>query len=175
MTELQAKNQLEQARQQFTTMAEEVRLQLASQKQALDETVAMQKLVLEDQAREMTAQIELLKNQADNHQKQTTELLKNRDDNATNLQIAMEKLQASMQESLVKVSQDTKLKAEEQQFSHQLEKLQLLLGQIGQEKSENALSQVLTTLSGSIEALSKPRQVVRGPDGKVTGVQTVKE
>lgn len=175
MVELQAKNQLEQARQQFTATAEEMGLQLAAQKQALDETVAMQKLVLEDQAREMTAQIELLKNQADNHQKQTTELLKNRDDNATNLKIAMEKLQISMQESLVKVSQDTKLKAEEQQFTHQLEKLQLLLSQIGQEKSENALSQVLTTLSGSIEALSKPRQVVRGPDGKVTGVQTVKE
>lgn len=170
-----ARQQVEQARMAMeqAKLAFDQRLEASAQQ--FEQSINSLKLQSEDKAREMAQQVELIKNQMDNHQKQTTELLKNRDDNATNLKIAMEKLQTSMQESLVKVSQDTKLKAEEQQFSHQLEKLQLMLSQMGQEKSENALSQVLATLSGSIEALSKPRQVVRGPDGKVTGVQTVKE
>lgn len=173
--ELNAKQAMAQMDQQFKQMSEQASLQLAQQKQAFDEAIGQQRLILENKAQELTAQIELLKNQSDNHQKQTTELLKNRDDNATNLQIAMEKLQASTQEGFAKLAQDGSLKSQGQQFDQQLEKLRLQLESIGQEKTENALKQVLEKLSGSIDLLGKPKQVVRGPDGKIIGVQLSKE
>lgn len=153
--ELQSKQQSEGAKLSMLAQDAQLEQQLAMQRQAFEEMIGKAKLVQDDQTAQLKAQIDMLMNKADNHQKQTTELLKNRDDNETNLQIAIQKLAADMRQKQEDLSANVQLKYDEQDMRSELEHLKLMLTQLGEERTEGALAEVTGKMEEVLKKLPK--------------------
>jgi DNA repair exonuclease SbcCD ATPase subunit len=150
--EQQYNQQMEQARQQFTQFMEQMRVQL------------------QQQSEQSSQRIEMMKNEADNHQKQVTELLKNRDDNDTKYRIEMQKLMGDIHAQMNAPKENTQESAAPD-MSPQLEKLQAVLDQMGKQQTNDALSSVMEGLKATIETLNRPKTIVRDAQGKAQGIQ----
>jgi len=103
----QASLQLRQAQQTADQQLAQVELALKQQQQQFDQYISQQELRLE----EMSQQVELMKNEADNRQKQLTELLKNKDDNDTQIIIKTQEGDRALVESVLqsKLASDNSL------------------------------------------------------------------
>ena len=106
-----------------------------------------------------------------------TDLLKNRDDNETKMQIAM---QQGFQQLREQLTQQPAQPATQPQIdlSPHVEKMQSLLDQIGQSKTNDALATVVQGLQATIQTLNQPRRTVleRDAQGKPIGaVSTLSE
>jgi len=167
------KNAEAQAKQQL----EAAQFKLEQMQQMFEQAVEKQRLVLSEQNDRLTAQVDLMNNKADNQQKQMTDLLKNRDDNETKMQIAM---QQGFQQLREQLTQQPAQAATQPQIdlSPHVEKMQSLLDQIGQSKTNDALATVVQGLQATIQTLNQPRRTVleRDAQGKPIGaVSTLSE
>jgi len=120
---------------------------LDAMQQQFDQMIEKQRLVIEAQNNQLTAQVDLINNRADNSQRQITELLKNRDDNETKLQLALKEGFASMQTQVPQAD-----------LTPHIEKMQGLLDQISQSKTNDALASVMQGLQATIQTIGQPRR-----------------
>jgi hypothetical protein len=106
--EMQMRQQLDQQRMQFEQQIQQARLQFEQQlgfaRHELNKMTAQTQAQATQSTLQTKSQIDLMKNEQNNHQKQVTELLKNRDDNKTNMEIAQQKLAADLQVEAAKLS-----------------------------------------------------------------------
>jgi len=161
-SEQQAKNQLEQA--QF---------QLDQMQQMFDQAIERQRVVMEEQNNKLTAQVDLMNNKADNQQKQMTDLLKNRDDNETKMRLAMQEGFAQIQQQMNQPQQEA-----QPDLTPHVEKMQDLLGQISQAKTNDALTAVVQGLQATIQTLNQPRRTTLERDSQgnpIGAVSTLSE
>lgn len=103
----QANVQLRQAQQAADQQESQVMLALKQQQAQFDQFISQQEL----QLKHLEQQVELMKNEADNRQKQLTELLKNKDDNDTQLIIKSQEGDRALVESVIqaKLASDNSL------------------------------------------------------------------
>ena len=103
----QANIQLRQAQQAADHQESQVLLALKQQQAQFDQFISQQEL----QLKHLEQQVELMKNDADNRQKQLTELLKNKDDNDTQLIIKSQEGDRALVESVIqsKLASDNSL------------------------------------------------------------------
>lgn len=103
----QANIQLRQAQQAADHQESQVLLALKQQQAQFDQFISQQEL----QLKHLEQQVELMKNDADNRQKQLTELLKNKDDNDTQLIIKSQEGDRALVESVLqsKLASDNSL------------------------------------------------------------------
>jgi hypothetical protein len=170
-----AKLQMDQQQQQFDQMVEKITLQsdraLESQKLAMDAQAQSIENQLRMQNDQLVQEVELIKNKADNDQKQMTELLKNRDDNET------KKIIEQMKAELTTFAQSQAPKEGEAKpsadFTPQLQQMTDMLGQIRDEKLNTSLSTIMESLHATMAHMSAPTELVRGPDGKAVGMRKI--
>ena len=158
--QLQMDQAIEAANQQRETM----RFQLEQADMQFQQRLDMMAQQSEDQAKKMSQQIELMKNDADNRQKQMTELLKNTDDNRTD--IIIEKMKLMMEQSPMQGSTPAV------DLAPQLEQLGRVLEQIGQSKTNDALTSVMQGLQVTMESMNRPktRMLIKDGAGKTIGM-----
>ncbi len=103
----QADIQLRQAQQAASQQESQILLSLKQQQAQFDQFISQQEL----QLKHLAQQVELMKNEADNRQKQLTELLKNKDDNDTQLIIKSQEGDRALVESVLqsKLASDNSL------------------------------------------------------------------
>lgn len=103
----QADIQLRQAQQVASQQESQILLSLKQQQAQFDQFISQQEL----QLKHLEQQVELMKNDADNRQKQLTELLKNKDDNDTQLIIKSQEGDRALVESVLqsKLASDNSL------------------------------------------------------------------
>jgi hypothetical protein len=103
----QADIQLRQAQQVASQQESQILLSLKQQQAQFDQFISQQEL----QLKHLAQQVELMKNEADNRQKQLTELLKNKDDNDTQLIIKSQEGDRALVESVLqsKLASDNSL------------------------------------------------------------------
>lgn len=169
---LELKNAEQQARQAM----EQQQLALDSMQQRFEQAIETQRLGLEAQNSKLTAQVDLMNNRHDNEQKQLTELLKNRDDNFTKLEIALQNGLKEVQQSVTQAPQQSS--TPQVDLSPYVEKMQGLLDQINQSKTNDALTTVVQGLQQTIQTLSQPRRTVLETDkqGRAIGaISTLSE
>jgi len=147
--ELQSSNQLEKLRQTLDARAAEA-------KAASDMQIAVMREESAKQLSSISSQVELMKNDADNKQKQITELLKNRDDNQTAVLIAQ------LKEQLTAVSPQ-----QPQQDNSMLQEMQKMLGELQKAKTDDALSAVMQGLSSLIEGQRTHQERMTGLAGEL--------
>lgn len=152
--------QMKQAQQQFEQQMEAAAAQLESTKVQFDQRLEQTRFAAERQAEQLVNQVEMMKNEADNHQKQMTELLKNRDDNET--KIAIEQMSQQLN-SITETGQVD--------ITPHLEQMNELLTQIGKRETDNALASVMQGLQATIQTLNKPKTIIRDAQGKAQGIQ----
>lgn len=152
---------MQEENRQNRTMFEQA---LDQRKQEHDELIDRLKLQLDANASNVTQQVEMLKNEMDNQQKQTTELLKNRDDNRTNLIIEQMKLALTEVKPIDQEPDDKKY-------------LKDLEGVI--EKAKNAqfneqMSLIMEGLKETISASRAPRtaKAIRDENGKLVAARS---
>ena len=167
------KQQEQQSRQQMETL----RVQMDQNQQRFDQMLAQQQQFLDNQSNQLTAQVDLLNNAADNRQKQMTELLKNRDDNDTKERIELKSSIQDLQKHVLTLQNTpTESTGTQPDLSPQLDKLQSVLDQMGKDKTNDALATVMQGLQETIKTMNQPRTVTlnRGPDGKaVSAISSV--
>jgi hypothetical protein len=166
---MQAENQLEQNRQAIEQNRVQFEQQLQTAQHQFEQMIETMRLRSEDQAEQLRQQVELMKNEADNHQKQVTDLLKNRDDNDTKMAIAqMQQQLTSMQASMSQVGE------RQPELGPNLEKLQTMLDQIGRQQTNDALSEIMNGLRETITHLSKPKvtTLVKDAKGETIGARS---
>lgn len=138
--------------QQLDNALEQNRLYMEQTQQRFDQFISKQQLMLDDQKTALAAQIDLLVNRQDNEQKQMTELLKNRDDNQTKLLIELRaQVEAMKQPAAAELTTSVDL-------GPQIEKMQGMLDQINQTKTNDALASVILGLQTTMETLQRPRR-----------------
>lgn len=129
-----------------------------------DAKLEVERMQREDDRVHFEKMIELQKNEADNHQHQTTELLKNRDDNETAIQLKLLELQQKVEAPPIP--------AEAPDFTPMLKEMQSMLGQIEKAKTNDALVTVVDGLRATMEQLGRPKMLIKDPStGKTIGVQ----
>ena len=104
-----------------------------------------------------------------------TELLKNRDDNETKMQIAM---QEGFNQLRTQLSQPQQSSNSQVDLTPHIEKMQSLLDQIGQSKTNDALASVVQGLQATIQTLSQPRRTTLEHDAQgnpIGAVSTLSE
>ena len=103
----QAAAQMRQAQMQVDQQESQAELFLKQQRAQFDQFMAQQEL----QLKHLAQQVELMKNEADNRQKQLTELLKNKDDNDTQMIIKSQEGDRQLVESVIqaKLASDNSL------------------------------------------------------------------
>lgn len=154
---------------------EQAQLQLEQMQQAFDQALERQRLALVEQNDKLTAQVDLMNNRADNQQKQMTDLLKNRDDNETKMQIAMQRGFEQLRAQLSQPQQSTQPQVD---LTPHVEKMQGLLDQISQAKTNDALTAVVQGLQATIQTLNQPRRTVLEKDSQgrpIGAVSTLSE
>lgn len=157
----QATIQLKQVEAQAKNGVEQQRIQLDTMQQQFDQMIERQRVAMEEQNNRLTAQVDLMNNKADNQQKQMTELLKNRDDNATKLEIEMRKGFDELRAQIGTPPQGMGAAQPAQtDITPHLEKLQSLLTQMNQDKTNDALATVVQGLQATLQTLSQPRRTV---------------
>lgn len=160
-----AEMQMEQARMQFEQQMEAGRAQLEAASQQFEQQTAQLRVQADMQVQSLKQEIEMMKNEADNHQRQTTELLKNRDDNQTKLLI--EQMKAELN-TIVQPSQPSQPMPD---LTPQLQQLTQVLDQMGRQKTDDALTEVMMGLRATIASLNKPKMLIRDAQGKAQGIQ----
>ncbi len=154
---------------------EAAQFKLDQMQQLFDQALEKQRLLLTEQNDRLTAQVDLMNNKADNQQKQMTDLLKNRDDNETKIQIAM---QEGFNQLRTQLSQPQQAPQQQVDLSPHVEKMQSLLDQIGQSKTNDALASVVQGLQATIQTLSQPRRTTLEHDAQgnpIGAVSTLSE
>lgn len=170
--ELQIKSTLEQQQQAFNQAKVQFEQQMAqaeearkAEQQVFENNMAEIKQFMEEQRQQMLQEIELVKNDNDNQQKQMTELLKNRDDNETKKFIEMMKseMQGMMSQMQMPAQQDNAV-----DLVNQVKQM------MDQVRQDDRMATIMQGLQAVVEGVHSPKQhqVVRGPDGKVLGIQT---
>jgi hypothetical protein len=103
----------------------------------------------------------MMKNEADNRQKQITELIKNRDDNETAKFIEMMKqgIQTSLDD---KAQQDTTNTTGQSEISAALQMMQGMMQQHGD---------LISGIHGTMKQLASPKVLVKDAQGKIIGAQ----
>lgn len=162
--ELNIKQQTEAMSQRMEQGQQMFENQLAQSRHQFDRFIEQAQLQMADGHQKMQAQLDLMKNDSDNHQKQVTELLKNRDDNDTKKLIEEMKLQ------LTSLS-ETQTSANAPDISGQLNQLTQVLDQVGKQQTNDALAEVMNGLRATIEHLGKPKMIIRDAQGKAQGIQ----
>lgn len=166
--EQQAKQAAEAAKFQADQAATQFEQQMAAAQQQFDQYMEQLQVQNEQQAKSLAHQVEIMKNEQDNHQKQMTELLKNRDDNDTKMAIAQLTEQfKSMQTSL------TEKPEQAPDLTPHLKQLQMMLDQIGKSQTNDALGEVINGLRVTMEHLSKPKMLIKDQQGRTVGIQSV--
>lgn len=165
--ELQARQQSEQA----TTAMKHAQMQFEQQQAALreqfDQFIEQLRAKQDREAEELRAQVEMMKNQHDNHQKQVTELLKNRDDNETKLIIEQIKGQLdSMAQSQQQAPSEPQI-----DLTPQIKELTKVLDQMNNQRTNDALTEVMQGLRATIQQMSRPKMLIKDAQGKTIGVQ----
>jgi len=169
-----AQVQLDQQQQQFDQMMETRNAQF-------EQKLEQQKLLVEEQAKttenqlrsqndQLVQQIELVKNRADNDQKQMTELLKNHDDNETKREIEMMKNQMN---AMAQTQAAQAAPPAPTDFTEQFQKMAEMLDSIGTKKLSEAIGPITSTLQVALEHLSAPAELVRDERGKAVGIRKV--
>lgn len=161
--EQQANQQLEQATLAMKASQAQFQQQMEQSQQQFDNYIEQIKVQSEAEAKANKDQVELLKNEMDNHQKQMTELLKNRDDNET--KIAIEQMSQQLNAMTEQAPQ------EPVDLTPHLEQMNQILSQMGKDRTNDALGEVMNGLRATIETLNKPKTIVRDAQGKAQGIQ----
>lgn len=144
--EMQGKMQLEAQKAQGEQMRQAAELQLKQQDQAHRQQMEQLTLQMTDRADALERQVQMMKNDADNRQKQMTELLKNRDDNQTQVLIAQIKAELDAFKQ-----QTTPIHQAPQQDAAMLQEMQRLLGDLKEAKTNQALETVVAGLQAVIQ------------------------
>jgi len=154
---------------------EAAQFKLDQMQQLFDQALEKQRLLLTEQNDRLTAQVDLMNNKADNQQKQMTDLLKNRDDNETKMQIEMQK---GFEQLRAQLSQPQQVTQPQVDLTPHIEKMQGLLDQIGQTKTNDALTAVVQGLQATIQTLNQPRRTTLEHDAQgnpIGAVSTLSE
>lgn len=159
-----AEMQMEQARMQFEQQMEAGRAQLEAASQQFEQQTAQLRVQADMQVQSLKQEIEMMKNEADNHQRQTTELLKNRDDNQTKLFIEQ------MKAELNTMAQPSQSSQPMPDLTPQLRQLTQVLDQMGKQRTDDALTEVMTGLRATIEQLNRPKTIIRDQSGRAQGI-----
>jgi hypothetical protein len=157
----QAKLQMDGQRQQFD------QFQKAQQAQ-FQQYMESMRSELDQRESQLATQVELVKNQQDNHQHQMTELMKNKDDNETKLMIAQ------IQQQLNGIQQTNENSQEQSpDFAPQLEQMNKLLSEIKEAKTNEALQSVMMGLHTVISEVGKPKvtKIIRDASGNMSEVR----
>jgi hypothetical protein len=157
----QIETQKLQANQQLAMAQEQSKMQLAEAKNFMDLQIASARDQAQRLADELSAQVELMKNEQDNVQHQHTEIVKNLQDNQTQLQIAMEKGLADVRNSVPQTPD----------FAPQVEQLNKMLASVEGAKTSDALTAVVEGLRETIGHLSRPKMIVTDEQGRPVGIQ----
>jgi hypothetical protein len=166
--EINARNQNEQA----VTAMKQAQMQFEQQQSTLREQfnqfIEQLRAKQDSDAQQLKAQVELMKNEHDNHQKQMTELLKNRDDNETKILIEQmsKQLEAFSQSQAQQPSTEPKV-----DLTPQLKELTSVLDQMNNQRTNDALTEVMQGLRATIEQLGRPKMLIKDAQGKTIGVQ----
>jgi hypothetical protein len=142
-----AAQQEAQAKFQHQTQKEQAEFQAEEKQRDHDRRMDQMKMDFEGRADQMAQQIELMKNDADNKQKQMTELLKNRDDNQTQVLIAQIKAELDTLRQSDAAAKET---AQPKQDDTMLKEMQRLLGDLKEAKTNTALETVVQGLQAVI-------------------------
>ena len=164
----QAELQIEQKKlalePQIAQMQEQTKQTIAQMREETNKMVAIVQAQAEKDRQQLTAQIEMMKNDADNQQHQQTELLKNLQDNYTQLQIALQKQSEQVQ-------QISETKPEAPDFTPQIEQLNKMLTMVDQNKSNDALVTVSQGIQAMLQHMNRPKMIITDDQGKPIGVQ----
>lgn len=171
MAEIQRKTQADQQRlafdqqkagqqSQMDQMQMELDRQLAEKEQELKFAIAQASEAAAHRESMLRAQVEQMKNEADNQQHQQTEIIKNLQDNQTQLQIALRKQ-----------SETPPATPEMPDFTPHIEQLNKMMGMVEQTKSSDALTAVGEGIRAMIAQMNRPKMIIEDENGKPIGVQ----
>lgn len=175
----QASLKMQSDTSQLRSSMEQAKLQMDGQRQQFDQFQKAQQMQFQQYMESMRAeldqresqlaqQVELVKNQQDNHQHQMTELMKNKDDNETKLMIAQ------IQQQLDGLQQTNEHATEQApDFAPQLEQMNKLLGEIKEAKTNEALQSVMMGLQTVISEVGRPKvtKIIRDEGGNMSEVR----
>lgn len=186
MAEIERKRALDQANTQLK--AQELQQTAAFKQQELQMTP-----ILDQMQKEHDAQMEVLRmqredeqkqfaemmanqrNEADNHQKQLTELLKNRDDNDTAIVLEqMRQSLASVQESVVQATKGREQTTGALDMAPIMQQLQatLQMSQEAQKQDDHrtAITGIMQGIQQLHQHLATPKMIIKDENGKVIGI-----
>jgi len=166
----QQEMQISQQTEQTKTQMEAAKVQFEQQQSALreqfDQFIEQLRAKQDRESEQLRAQVEMMKNQHDNHQKQVTELLKNRDDNETKLIIEQIKGQLdSMAQSQQQAPSEPQI-----DLTPQIKELTKVLDQMNNQRTNDALTEVMQGLRATVEQLSRPKTIIRDQSGRAQGI-----
>lgn len=148
----QAEEQRKTMQLQFDQQLEQMKLQL----QAQNDNLALE---AERRHQEMVQQTDMMKNEADNRQKQITELMKNRDDNETSKYIEM--MKQGIQQGIDSNMQQQKTNETGQsEVAATLAMMQGMMQQHGE---------LIGGLHGTMKQLASPKILIKDANGKIIG------
>ena len=163
--EQQADQQLAQIKMQMQQAQDQFEQQQSTLQAQFERYIEQTKLEDERKAEALRNQVELMKNELDNHQKQMTELLKNRDDNETKVIIEQ------MSQQLTALTTKPEEGKEKVDFAPQLQELNRILDQMSKQRTDDALTEVMNGLRATVESLNKPKMIIRDQSGRAQGIQ----
>ena len=166
-----AKLKLEEQKQQGLAMREAAEFEMKQSAQQHMQRMEEMKLSMESRYDELSRQVELAKNDADNRQHQMTELLKNRDDNQTQVIIAQMKAELDSMRQAQESFHQNMASTVPQQDDSAMKEMQRLLGEIKDAKTNEALGTVMQGLQATISSLNRPKMIIEDANGKPIGVQ----
>lgn len=165
MAKLNQDGQLQKAAEaqkaQISQIQEQNKKEMADAKNFYDLQVQSAREQAQRLADELSARVELMKNEQDNQQHQHTEIVKNIQDNYTQLQIAMERGLADVRSTV----------PETPDMEPVMKQLNDMLSRVEKQKSEDAMSSVMQGLQGVIQSLNKPKMIVHDEQGRPVGIQ----
>jgi hypothetical protein len=146
--------------------------QMKREHEAQMEVLRMQR---EDEQKQFAEMMANQRNDQDNRMSQMTELLKNKDDNDTAVILeAMKQQMASMQESLAQAESGRTQTAEMADTAPIMKQLQETLkhSQEAQKQDDHraAMTSIMEGLKGVTEHLAKPKMIIKDENGKAIGI-----
>lgn len=147
----QAEEQRKTMQMQFDQQLDQMKLQL----QAQNDNLALE---AERRHQEMVQQTEMLKNEADNRQKQATELQKNHEDNMTN--IVIEQMKEAVKQGIETNIPKAIESSGPSESAQVLNTMQAMMQQHGD---------LLSGLHGTMKQLASPKILIKDANGKIIG------
>jgi hypothetical protein len=168
---VQAKQASEDARQQL----EGAKFQMDQMQQKFDQNMKQMRIMLEKSTAEATHQVELMKNEADNRQKQMTELMKNKDDNDTAILVEqMKQNLLSMQQTVTEALKGREESAGAVDLAPIMQQLHstLVQSQESQKQDDHRTAQkaILEGLQGIQQHLAAPKMIIKDEQGRPIGI-----